>query len=342
MTGLRIDCDYNADLFDAATIDRWLGHFAAVLARVARDADLPIVRPRSLLAPASEPRATRSTTPPAELPARADRRWADRRGSAAAHAGVALAGRRRGATRTTPTAAARQPACEAHSRGAQADPGGASPSASTVRAISLAALLATLSAGCAYVPLDPAHPVARLRGIIEDAGASAVLTDGSTDAAAIRGRRRDNLPRRRRGSTSTWRRAHCRPSCAAPPTRLRDLTSGSTGKPKGVEVAHRSVVNLLTSMAKRPGLRAEDVLLAVTTVAFDIAALELFLPLSAGAERSSPPRATRVADGFALLSPVSAHGATAMQATPALWRILYSRRASRRGPASQCCAAARL
>ena len=60
-------------------------------------------------------------------------------------------------------------------------------------------------------------------------------------------------------------------------------TSGSTGKPKGVEVTHRSLVNFLTSMACVPGLSKADTLLAITTLAFDIAGLELFLPLMVGA-----------------------------------------------------------
>src|SRR5262249_57791946 len=61
-------------------------------------------------------------------------------------------------------------------------------------------------------------------------------------------------------------------------------TSGSTGKPKGVEIEHRNLVNFLASMQREPGLTADDVLLAVTTVAVDIAGLELYLPLGRGAE----------------------------------------------------------
>jgi len=98
-------------------------------------------------------------------------------------------------------------------------------------------------------------------------------------------------------------------------------TSGSTGKPKGVEISHRAVVNLLTSMARTPGLTAEDVFYAVTTISFDIAGLELFLPLLVGgrvviAERDA------VIDGFRLLQNLVSVGATAMQATPASWRLL--------------------
>ena len=100
-------------------------------------------------------------------------------------------------------------------------------------------------------------------------------------------------------------------------------TSGSTGEPKGVAIAHRSVVNLLTSMAKNPGLQAGDVFLAVTTVSFDIAALELFLPLCVGATAAIAMR-EEIAEPPALLVRLQTAGANAMQATPALWRLLLA------------------
>src|SRR5262249_15715309 len=98
-------------------------------------------------------------------------------------------------------------------------------------------------------------------------------------------------------------------------------TSGSTGKPKGVRVAHRAVVNFLTSMSNQPGLSAEDILLAVTTLSFDIAALELYLPLIVGAKVVILPRET-AADGEALRQALEREKATVMQATPTTWRQL--------------------
>jgi amino acid adenylation domain-containing protein len=98
-------------------------------------------------------------------------------------------------------------------------------------------------------------------------------------------------------------------------------TSGSTGKPKGVEVTHRNVVNLLWSMRTTPGLSDRDRLLAVTTLSFDIAGLELFLPLIIGAQIILASRET-AHDPRLLIKLLNESKATVMQATPATWRLL--------------------
>jgi amino acid adenylation domain-containing protein len=100
-------------------------------------------------------------------------------------------------------------------------------------------------------------------------------------------------------------------------------TSGSTGKPKGVVVPHRAVVNFLASMAREPGLAADDVLVAVTTLSFDIAVLELQLPLTLGATVVIASRDEAV-DGHALRGVLEQHRATVMQATPVTWRLLLA------------------
>ena len=99
------------------------------------------------------------------------------------------------------------------------------------------------------------------------------------------------------------------------------FTSGSTGKPKGVEIAHRSLTNLLWSMARRPGFTSADTLLAVTTISFDIAAAELLVPLITGGRVAVADRA-EVRDGFRLVKRIETSGATVVQATPSLWRML--------------------
>src|SRR5258708_40162344 len=98
-------------------------------------------------------------------------------------------------------------------------------------------------------------------------------------------------------------------------------TSGSTGRPKGVPIEHRSVVNFLCSMQREPGLSEEDVLLAVTTLSFDIAGLEIYLPLISGARLVVAGLETAV-DGTRLLALLVESKATILQATPAAWGLL--------------------
>src|ERR1019366_1483675 len=98
-------------------------------------------------------------------------------------------------------------------------------------------------------------------------------------------------------------------------------TSGSTGKPKGVMIEHLSVVNFLLSMQDEPGFDANDVLVAVTTISFDIAALEVFLPLISGG-RLVVARRNEAVDGSALLERISPSGATVLEAPPATWKLM--------------------
>src|SRR5262249_31327861 len=98
-------------------------------------------------------------------------------------------------------------------------------------------------------------------------------------------------------------------------------TSGSTGQPKGVAVRHRGVVNYLASMALHPGLGAADVVLALTTLSFDLAVTELLLPLAVGARIALVDRETAV-DATLLAAAIERSGATFLQATPATWSLL--------------------
>jgi non-ribosomal peptide synthetase component F len=100
-------------------------------------------------------------------------------------------------------------------------------------------------------------------------------------------------------------------------------TSGSTGVPKGVQITHRNLMHFLSCMADAPGCSAEDHLLALTTISFDISALELFLPLITGAKVEILPEET-VRDGVRLKKALEASGATIIQATPATWKMLLA------------------
>jgi amino acid adenylation domain-containing protein len=183
------------------------------------------------------------------------------------------------------------------------------------------AVLATLKAGGAYVPLDPTYPPDRLAFILEDTRLSVLLTQERLAQALPAHAARVVLldP-----GSADWGGAPVHnPAPLGGPERLAYVlyTSGSTGQPKGVQISHRAVVNFLWSMRRRPGLCARDTLLAVTTLAFDISVLELFLPLVTGARVVVAARAT-AADGARLAEELGRSGATVMQATPATWRML--------------------
>jgi amino acid adenylation domain-containing protein len=188
----------------------------------------------------------------------------------------------------------------------------------------VAAMLGILKAGAAYVPLDPSFPQERLRFMSDDAQLSLLVT--TTALAGALGMPRDRQLLLDSDAELTESAPGADLPVDAPVARPEDpayviYTSGSTGKPKGVVVPHRAVVNFLTSMAREPGLAADDVLVAVTTLSFDIAVLELLLPLTLGATVVIATR-EEAADGRALASLLDQHRATVMQATPVTWRLL--------------------
>ncbi len=188
----------------------------------------------------------------------------------------------------------------------------------------LAAVLGILKSGAAYVPLDPAFPEARLRFMADDAQLSLLVSTANLAGSV-------GLPRQRQllldaDSETIAYAPHTRlpidTHCARPEDPAYVIyTSGSTGKPKGVVVPHRAVVNFLASMAREPGLAGDDVLVAVTTLSFDIAVLELQLPLAVGATIVLATR-DEAMDGAALRGLLERHRATTMQATPVTWRLL--------------------
>ncbi|GAB1541024.1 hypothetical protein NUACC21_36930 [Scytonema sp. NUACC21] len=182
----------------------------------------------------------------------------------------------------------------------------------------LVGLLAILKAGGAYVPLDPIYPSERLTYILEDSGVKVLLTQQTVAnlLPEIHGHivyLDSYLPVHQ--SSSNPNIHVCADNLA-----YAIYTSGSTGRPKGVQIPHRAVVNFLNSMSAQPGIVPEDVLVAVTTITFDIAALELFLPLSKGARLVL----TRdlIADGGQSTAALGTSSATIMQGTPATWRAL--------------------
>ena len=181
----------------------------------------------------------------------------------------------------------------------------------------VSALLGVLEAGAAYLPIDVSHPAARLAQVFADAEPQLIIADEHT------------APALRKLSQCPIVMVHelIGAASAAPAVRERsDLayvihTSGSTGTPVGVEVRRDSFSNFLAAMANELPLTADDSLLAVTTVSFDIAGLELILPLTLGGRVVVADEQT-VRDGKRLATLLNNADMTAMQATPATWQMV--------------------
>jgi amino acid adenylation domain-containing protein len=181
-------------------------------------------------------------------------------------------------------------------------------------------LLAIIKAGATYIPLDPIFPMNRINYMLADSGAVILITSKKY-AGVYESNAKEIL------LDEIWDQLGNQPDTDPTVKVLPDdllyilYTSGSTGQPKGVKIAHHNVVNFLYSMQKTPGLTADDKLLAVTTISFDIAGLELFLPLITGAQIVLADSAT-AKDGRALLDIIKNDKITVMQATPYTWRIM--------------------
>ena len=185
----------------------------------------------------------------------------------------------------------------------------------------LAAVLAVLKTGAAYVPLDPSYPRDRLRVMAEDAQVALLIAETGTATEL------DWDPAKTLLLDREWPSIDARPDTAPPSEATGDdpayviYTSGSTGKPKGVVVHRAGVVNFLTSMLVEPGLSQEDRILAVTTLSFDISVLELMLPLVSGTPIVLATR-EQAYDPIALRELIESTGVSVIQATPATWRLL--------------------
>ncbi|WP_210201552.1 non-ribosomal peptide synthetase [Bosea sp. CS1GBMeth4] len=315
--GLRIDCCYGADLFDEATIDRWLGHYRTLLAAFVANPDIligamPLIEgeERQRLVgdindtevafqldagtiPAFErqvqqqPEAIAVSCGDRQLSYAALNAWADR-------IAAELTARIDAPESRVGLLIERSPAL-------------------------VAGMLGALKAGFPYVPLDPVMPKARIQRILRDSEAVALLVAGPLDPAVLEP---DEGLVLIDVDQTTINLAGIR-TAAVTPEHLAYViyTSGSTGAPKGVEVTHGGLSNLLFAMAREPGFSGTDTLLAITTVTFDIAALELLLPLVQGG-RVAIATADEAKDGAELLARLEQSGATVLQATPMTWRLL--------------------
>jgi amino acid adenylation domain-containing protein len=181
-------------------------------------------------------------------------------------------------------------------------------------------LLAIMQCGAAYLPLDPEYPISRLQFMIEDSEAKFLLTSKGLS---------NSLPKL---SNTILVEEAFTSLHQYPLTKLETkvdtedvayllYTSGSTGNPKGVPITHKNLVNFLCTMAQKPGINENDRLLSITTISFDIAGLELYLPLIKGAKLILADHET-ARDGRLLLDLIKKEKINFLQATPTTWLML--------------------
>jgi len=181
-------------------------------------------------------------------------------------------------------------------------------------------MLAVMQIGCAYVPLDPAQPIDRLSHIVEDADMACMLSNVELpEALTVLVKQDIKLDSLKINSDEQVHNE----SIALKRLAYVIYTSGSTGKPKGVAIPHLGLSNIVRSFQKSPGFSIDDKLLAITTAAFDIAALELFLPLVTGATLCIASEKT-AQDPQKLNQLLHRHQITLLQCVPTTWRLLLS------------------
>jgi amino acid adenylation domain-containing protein len=185
------------------------------------------------------------------------------------------------------------------------------------------ALLAVVKAGGAYLPLDPRYPSARLQALWEDAQMPWIVS--RTELGEHFAGCSASLLLLDQVASQILQEPRTNPQRPIQPEQLAYVifTSGSTGKPKGVAISHAALTNLLLSLCQTYALKAHDSLFAVTTLSFDIAALEIFSPLLVGARVVLVSREVAV-NGTRLGQALDRTQATVMQATPASWRLLVA------------------
>jgi amino acid adenylation domain-containing protein len=305
---------YSTELFDPSTVRRMIGHYLTILEGVVADAtrplkDLPLLGERERQQLLVDWNDTATPLSSAMLPE------AFRAQVAARPDAIAIRFGDQAVSYAALDARADAIAGTLHAAGLR--PGDLVGICLDRSPDMVAALFAVHRIGAAYLPLDPDFPVARLDYIATDAGAAALLTERRLSHVLPK------CPLKRILIEDVAPAGTTRPSVSVQPTDLAYVlyTSGSTGNPKGVEIGHQALINLLTSFRANPGFTSEDSLLAVTTLSFDIAALELFLPLISGGELIVAPKSV-TADPRQLNELFVGAKPSVMQATPATWRAL--------------------
>lgn len=313
---LTLNLVYDGNRFDQEAVSRLLGHLRALLEGMIQDAHLRLSELR-MLTPAEQHQLVREFNPPPAASEDVCVQQLFEQQAALTPDRIAVQFDAEKITYAELDARANQLARRLQKLGVRSE---SLVGIYVERSIEMVVgLLGILKCGGAYIPLDPAFPHDRLAFMIEDSGLRVLLTQKNLIA---------ELPAHQARVLAIDEDADLDESDdeLAAPVSTDQLayviyTSGSTGRPKGVQIEHRALTNFLQSVRREPGLNADDILLSVTTLSFDIAALEIYLPLITGARLVIASRDT-ASDGLQLKQLLTDSAATVMQATPASWRML--------------------
>lgn len=320
-TSLELGCEYDTDLFDRETIARWLKQFERLIEAVAANAqvrldELPMLSEKEQARLLLEWNETVAALPKHQTLHGLIEEQAAKTPEAVA---LEFAGRQ---------LSYRQLDARANHLAHRLRSLGVGPSVlvaiSLERSLELMpVLLGVVKAGGAYIFIDPEYPQERRSFMLQDAGVRLLVTQHTLRPNYAQDQVKVFCVDEDPGELE--RENPHPPVVSVGPADVvyTIFTSGSTGKPKGVQIEHHSLVNFLLSVRRTPGLDASDVLLAVTTLSFDIAGLELYLPLISGAKIVLAAK-ENASDGEALQSLMQQHHVTVFQATPATWRLLLA------------------
>lgn len=316
---LRCVLEYNVDLYDAATIDRMLENLGVILEDVVVNpaesvAEISLHQPSQL-----EQQVVTWNETAAEYPRDKCVHQLIEEQAARTPDAVAVVDRAEHITYRELNRQANQLACYLRGQGVKR---GDRVGVYLERSLTLmVTLLAVQKSGAAYVPLDPAYPVERLKLVLEDADVACVVTLRSLV---------DGMPKFTGRVIRLDREAEVIGAAndenmdvgGTPEDSIYVIfTSGSTGLPKGVDVPHRGVVNLLTWMGKELTMGPGDVFPALASFAFDMSVPELYLALVTGATVLLAERHMG-ASGEDLAALLTKHHATVVHATPTTWSLL--------------------
>ncbi|WP_340122075.1 amino acid adenylation domain-containing protein [Methylobacter svalbardensis] len=323
--GLTGTIEYSTDLFNAGTINQLIGHFQTLLEAIVEAPETSIAKLPLLTAAERQQLLVEWNATQSDYPKDSCIHQLFEQQVARTPDAIALVFEGRQLSYQALNDKANHLAYYLRTLGVQAD---SLVAICLERSIDLViGLLAILKAGGAYLPLDPAYPLERLAFMLDDSKASLLLTQKKFASVT-------NALTLNNGIQPIYLDSALPESLPILPEVDLDCanlayviyTSGSTGKPKGVQINHRSMVNFLTAMAKLLDINGQDVLLGLTTPSFDIAGLEIYLPLICGAKTVIVSHDLFTAEGWSGLTKTlqQTDAITLMQATPAAWHLLLA------------------